>query len=52
MKYLEKSFSVPPPEKVTACEQCVYGRGEHAIWCIRRLSEIWKKTTEGLKSCA
>ena len=33
MKYLDPSFSVGPPAKVTCCEKCVYGRGEHAPWC-------------------
>jgi hypothetical protein len=32
--YLQKSFTVPvAPEKITACEACVYGRGPHAEWC-------------------
>lgn len=26
-------FTIPPPGRVTACEACVYGRGEHAEWC-------------------
>jgi hypothetical protein len=31
MMYLQKSFTVPAaPEKITACEACVYGRGHHA----------------------
>lgn len=34
MKYLQPSFTVPAaPEKVTACEKCAYGTGEHADWC-------------------
>lgn len=34
MKYLQPSFTVPAaPEKVTACEACVYGRGLHSEWC-------------------
>jgi hypothetical protein len=34
MMYLQKSFKVPAaPEKITACEACVYGRGPHAPWC-------------------
>lgn len=33
MKYLEPSFSVDPPARVTACMRCVYDRGEHAPWC-------------------
>ena len=34
MKYLQPSFTVPAaPEKVTACEKCAYGTGDHADWC-------------------
>jgi hypothetical protein len=33
VKYLQPSFTIPPPEKLTCCECCVYGRGEHAKWC-------------------
>ena len=34
MMYLQKSFTVPAaPEKITACEACVYERGAHAMWC-------------------
>jgi hypothetical protein len=30
MMYLQKSFAVPAaPEKITACERCVYGSGQH-----------------------
>lgn len=36
MQYLKEKFTVPPPERVTACEACVYGRGEHAAWCPER----------------
>ena len=38
MKYLQSTFTIPPPERVTCCEACVYGRGEHADWCGRRLA--------------
>jgi hypothetical protein len=41
MKYLAKSFTVPAgPSKSTACECCVWGRGEHAAWCPERTQEI------------
>jgi len=33
MEYLKPKFTVGPPERVTCCEACVYGRGEHAFWC-------------------
>lgn len=34
MKYLGKTpFTVGQPAKSTACERCVYGRGQHADWC-------------------
>jgi hypothetical protein len=34
MMYLQNSFTVPAaPEKITACEACVYGRGLHEWWC-------------------
>jgi hypothetical protein len=34
MMYLQNSFTVPAaPEKISACEACVYGRGPHAPWC-------------------
>jgi hypothetical protein len=34
MMYLQKSFTFPAaPEKMTACEACVYGRGPHASHC-------------------
>lgn len=23
-----------PFAKITACERCVFGRGEHALWCV------------------
>jgi len=35
MKYLEKSFSVGPPKKVSACERCVYGTGKHLEFCAK-----------------
>jgi hypothetical protein len=36
MRYLESSFTVGPPASLDgiACEQCVYGRGEHAEGCL------------------
>lgn len=46
MKYLNPSFSVGPPAKVTACDRCVYGRGEHAYWCDYWLSVpacVWRE---------
>jgi len=34
MMYLQGTFTVPAaPEKITACEACVYGRGPHASHC-------------------
>lgn len=33
MKYLQSSFTIERPVKVTCCEQCVYERGPHADWC-------------------
>lgn len=41
MKYLAKSFTLPAgPLKSTACERCVWDRGEHAAWCPERTQEI------------
>lgn len=37
MMYVNSRFTVPAgPEISTACERCVYDRGEHADWCERR----------------
>jgi hypothetical protein len=33
MRYLDPTFSVGPPDKVTCCEACVYGAKYHAPWC-------------------
>ena len=34
MMYLQKAFTVPAaPEKITACEACVYGCRLRAPWC-------------------
>jgi hypothetical protein len=33
MMYLNQTFTVGPPAKSSACEKCVYARGEHAAWC-------------------
>lgn len=42
MKYLQSSFTVPAaPQKITACERCVYGRGHHATWCEHGPSVQW-----------
>lgn len=30
-------FALTNPEKCTACIKCVYGNGEHAEWCEKRL---------------
>lgn len=30
---MSDKLTFPPPSKVTACEACVYGKGEHAEWC-------------------
>jgi hypothetical protein len=36
MLYLKPKFTLPAgPSKSTACERCVWGRGEHAAWCLR-----------------
>ena len=46
MKYLQPSFTVPAaPEKVTACEKCAYGTGNHADSCAFQYyvstTELW-----------
>ena len=35
MKYLDKSFTMPPfePQDKMCCERCVFGRGRHAPFC-------------------
>ena len=54
MQYLNSTFTIPPPEKVTCCEACVYGRGDHASFCtyltrIRELSaQLHKWESEAL----
>lgn len=34
-------FALTNPEKCTACIKCVYGNGEHAEWCEKRLPFEW-----------
>jgi hypothetical protein len=36
MQYLQKTFSIRPPDQVTCCEACVYKRGPHADWCPKK----------------
>jgi hypothetical protein len=37
MMCLQTSFTLPAaPEKISACEKCVYGGKEHAPWCLER----------------
>lgn len=36
MLYQKPTFTLPSSpgaDKLTCCEACVYGRGEHAAWC-------------------
>src|SRR5215469_6954254 len=48
MMYLQNSFTVPAaPEKITACEACVYGRGEHAEGAPRYGINIHARISQG-----
>jgi hypothetical protein len=50
MMYLQNSFTLPAsPEKITACEACVYGRGPHARWCPSAGVEIQPARDSGAK---